>query len=107
MGERPTQCKFCGAPCSAEIQGMLTFGCGSVCFLQSQKWLQFSRCELAVLRARIGRAVESLKAAERYDLRPMRNYMGDGMFRDDKHGEWTEAAVLDRVLAILQEVTNG
>lgn len=103
MSERPTQCKFCGTSCSAEIHGMLTFRCGSVWFLQSQKWLQFSRCGSTVLRARIGRAVEALKAAERYDLRPQRNYMGDGMVRDDKHGEWAESQVLDTVLAILTE----
>lgn len=51
----------------------------------------------------IRRAVEALKAAERYDLRPQRNYMGDGMVRDDKHGEWTEAQILDTVLKILSE----
>lgn len=102
MSERPTQCKFCDAPCSAEIQGMLTFGCGSVWFLQSQKWLQFSRCELAVLRARIGRAVEQLKDAPRYFT--VSAWNGDLLIRRHmKGGEFTESEVLDTVLAILTE----
>lgn len=63
-------------------------------------------CERTVLRARIGRAIESLKAAERFDLRPMGNFLGDGMVRDDKYGEWTEAEILDKVLGILQGDSN-
>jgi hypothetical protein len=106
MNDIPTKCVFCGTPRSAEIHGMLTFRCGSVWFLQSQKWLQFSGCERTVLRARIGRAIESLKVAERFDLRPMGNFLGDGMVRDDKHGEWTEAEILDKVLGILQGDSN-
>lgn len=51
----------------------------------------------------IRRAVEALKAAERFDLRPLGDYQGEGMVRDDKHGEWTESEVLDTVLAILNE----
>lgn len=107
MSEQPVQCKFCGTGCSAEMQGILTFRCGSVWFHESAKWMQFAGCERVVLRARIGRAVELLEAAERFDLRPMKNHMGDGMFRDDKHGEWTEAQVLDTVLAILKEGLEG
>jgi hypothetical protein len=106
MNDIPTECLFCGTPCSAELKGMLMFRCGSVWFLESQRWLQFSRCELAVLRARIGRAIESLKAAERFDLRPMGNFLGDGMVRNDKYGEWTEAEILDKVLGILQGDSN-
>jgi hypothetical protein len=52
---------------------------------------------------RIQRAIKVLQAAERFDLRPMGNYLGDGMFRDDKYGEWAESQILDKVLAILQE----
>ena len=102
MGERPTECKFCGTSCSAEIQGILTFRCGSMWFHKNERWMQFACCERNVLRAKIGRAVEALKAAERFDLRPLGDYQGEGMVRDDKHGEWTESAILDTVLAILE-----
>jgi len=102
MSERPTECKFCGTSCSGEIPGILTFRCGSVWFIESEKWMQFAGCERNVLRAKIGRAVEAMKGAERFDLRSTGNYLGDSMFRDDKYGEWTESAILDTVLAILE-----
>lgn len=103
MNDIPTKCVFCGTPCSAELKGILTFRCGSKYFPLRREWVQLTGCERTVLRARIGRAIESLKAAERFDLRPLGDYQGEGMVRDDKYGEWTEAEILDKVLGILQE----
>ena len=70
---------------------------------QTQRALSEASSMIGRREDRIQRALQVLQKAERYDLRPMKNYMGDGMFRDDTHGEWTEAKVLDTVLAILQE----
>lgn len=113
MSERPTQCKFCGCE-EVKFEQAVTHGyqveflCRTVCLRESNHdyWSQDTiKCAGLVgnLFRRIGRAIEALKAAERYDLKPQRNYMGDGMVRDDKHGEWTEAQILDTVLKILSE----
>ena len=52
-------------------------------------------------------AVEMLQKAQRYDVDPRGDYyQGEGMVRDDKYGEWTEAEILDKVLRILQGDSN-
>ena len=60
-------------------------------------------CIIVRQEDQIQRALKVLQAAERFDLRPLGNYLGDGLSRDDKHGEWAESQILDKVLAILQE----
>jgi len=101
MSERPVECKFCGTSCSAEIQGILTFRCGSVWFHKSEKWMQFAGCERNVLRAKIGRAVEAMKGAERFNTITA----WDGEILSARHvadGEWTRADVLDDAIRILE-----
>ena len=102
MSERPTQCKFCGNSSSVLISGLLTFRCSSEWCPESETWVQRSACELAVLRARIGRAVEQLKDAPRYFT--VSAWNGDLLIRRHmKGGEFTESEVLVTVLKILSE----
>lgn len=100
---RPTGCKFCGSRSIRDVNEVLYFRCKSYWDASRNDWHQSANCELDLLKDRVRRALQTLEAAERFDLRPSKNYMGDSMVRDDKHGEWAEAQVLDTVLAILKE----
>ena len=101
MSERPVQCKFCGTGCSAEIQGILTFRCGSVWFYESNKWMQLAGCERSVLRARIGRAVELLQNAQRYDY-GSEAYM-EAPLQPSESGDWIAVDDVVKAIQILQE----
>ena len=101
MSEQPVQCKFCGTGCSAEIQGILTFRCGSVWFHESKKWMQLAGCERSVLRAKIGRAVELLQKAQRYDY-GSGSYM-EPVLKLSPSGEWIEFDDVVKAIQILQE----
>jgi hypothetical protein len=112
MSERPTQCKFCGCE-EVKFEQAVTHGyqveflCSTVCLRESDRdyWSQDTiRCAGLVgnLFRRIGRAVERLKDAPRYDT--VSAYDGDVLIRRHKSdGEFTESEVLDLVLAILQK----
>ena len=101
MSERPVQCKFCGTGCNAELQGILTFRCGSVWFHESKKWMQFSGCERSILRARIGRAVELLQKAQRYDYGSTA-YM-EAPLQPSEAGDWVSVDDVVKAIQILQE----
>ena len=103
MSERPTQCKFCGCTPIGNVGARLLFRCKSYWNSSCGRWAQGTNCKHDLLVDRVRRASLAIESAERFDLRPLGDYQGEGMVRDDKHGEWVESQVLDTVLKILTE----
>jgi hypothetical protein len=93
---KPSECKWCGCgPVQSTSGSHVKFTCRSVWMADGDCWACSSQC-CDWMRDRIQRAVEAIRAANRYYL------LGEVALIPDETGNLTQACVLDDVAAILE-----
>ena len=95
--DKPNECKWCKSGVRLNGQ-ILTFKCWTI-FL-GHAWSQSPECKIKGLEDRIQRAVDKLKAAERYTVAPGPRNTLDWDRNPD--GSVTDSAAVDEALAILE-----
>jgi len=105
---RPTECKWCGCGDiereSPIMQSLIvTFACGTMSDTDASgtRWLRDQRCAGPVgkLYKRMRRAVDKLKAAERYKVTPVSRIHVEYYTSDDG---LVDSVAVDEALAILE-----
>lgn len=100
---KPSECKWCGATKSGEDGDDILFSCGSWHSGSTPEY-QYAQCELNVAQRRIRRAIETLKAATRYEL--VRDEYGCYMKGRDSYGNWLDAIEIEKLIEILEGRSN-
>ena len=95
---RPSECRWCGSGVRSRGQ-FTTFRCWTSVVLDNG-WSQSPECKLKGLEDRIKRAVDKLKASERYRVTPVSRIHVEYYTSDDG---LVDSADVDEALAILEE----
>ena len=101
---RPTECKFCGLHGVWHIDDDTVFACGTIWAGRVDVWNQSTGCvEIMANRDRIRRALNVLKAVDRYDT----DNVDPDTWCGDEFDQAVDADVVDQVIQILEGESDG